>query len=221
LLDKYEGCAVGSLLRRVLILNRRRLWHAGSAGVTFLVRPGQAPRPQLQIHSEVIRGGSVAALDALRSSARLPFSDVNVARGGSAIGPGRSVSLQTQVEETPAPVDVCSGGSGGASHVILRHYQQLEVWPVGLGGEHMMRLTRHEYVASPNASDSQATEENTESVAIEFRVYGQARADALVHQWEKILSPEASGRRIKPTRPTTSVGAEPPQSIAGEIFVRF
>jgi len=152
----------------------------------------QSHRPQfLRLQSEIVRGGGASgALDVLRSRAHPPPSDVYAARGGGANGANLPVLLQTQVEETPSPGDFCAGG-GATSHAILRHYQQLEIWPLGVTGEHPMRLGRQEFaVGPPSTPESQATEETIRSVAVEFRVHGQERAIALVLQWEKILSPE-------------------------------
>ena len=168
-------------------------------------RPGQSTRAPLQIHPEVARAGAAAALDVLRSTARAPPGDVYAARNG---GGGTPVSLQTQVEETrgaPEVGDAAGPGVANPTPVIMRHYQQLEVWPLGLDGEHPMRLTRKEYaVTAASTPDSQvAATEGTRSVAVQFSVHGQARAASLVHQWEKILSPGANARRVG----TTSLAA--------------
>jgi len=46
-------------------------------------------------------------------------------------------------------------------------------------------------------------------VTVNFHVHGQARTSAFVRQWEKILSPEASARRLGGAAGSAATAASP------------
>ena len=195
-------------------------------------------------------GGAAATLDELRKTARPPpsASDVysELVNAGHPVNRSRAgmpVSLRTAAEETHAPdPHAMTGWPASAAQMIgLRHFQQLEVWPPQADGSVAMCLSRCEYAAasatpsaqpggdaqgqSRAATASPREDAHVRAVAVDFWVHGAARARALVQQWQQILSPEASARRVgtsgsgwgqpavetpAPQQPSPALQAQPP-----------
>lgn len=186
---------------------------------------GASQRMQSMVHETTggQEGGAAATLDELRKTACAPptASDVysELVSAGHPVNrtrAGMPVSLRTAAEETHAP-DPHSMTGWAAQTVALRHFQQLEVWPPQPDGSVAMCLSRCEYAATsaapsappqpPPGGDAQLGQSrattaspredaHVRAVAVDFWVHGAARARALVQQWQQILSPEASARRV-------------------------